>query len=958
MEKDEKNLQLKIDFIKHLSLCLRNTKSYPSGHPYISKTLTEATDLLREVMSGKPELPLAFFENNLFVEESRIDREVAPAVSGLVNTAIRLDLRSISFKKGVTSEELQNLFNLLSLDRLSLEKGGGMYKILEEMKLTHIGFNEIEFGIISKRGEMKKGTVSVSWEVFQKMLNLPENLSATLKENPEEIADLMFQTPLSNLGDFSEDETKKDSEEWKGLSELDRAVKNVENFVLALKNQSTEGTPYLKGLSEFITHVKPTLEKRVKDREAFDSKVGEVLEKSLEETPDPEIVKAALIQYQVLRKEGHSEKDSYSAIQNFLTTLPMSQARMERILPLIENTLKEGISGESTPSSPLSWDLFDKMLKIPDQLIETLKKNPEGVAEMMFQNPMPNLKEGVEWKNLSNLDRAMTNVEGMVQTLFNQYSDTDKSRYIKGITELIVLLKPIMAGKVDDQDSFNSRVANVFRNALHRVPDKDLVDAVMSRFQEIRQEGKSDDDALALVKKFVSTIAVDPDRRERLYPSIKSGLAQEMEKPVTPAASPESSQGSGLPKDVSIIEAERTRGGSSVLLGKESYEKMKIQVKEGLVAEDVDQLLTPFLKALDDSSPERRKWGSESIGNLLVSLLEKEKFQATEKLVKMLKERLDQEESFEVYLTHVSTMERVASVMRGKGRLDVAEEIQKIFSEQISSESKRKRAIQALGKVGGTDALISLLSALWESGIYKEVRDAIVQMGKEAMPLIMEIFLEAEDKTLRRRVHDLLVHVGKNAIEPLRGIFQDERWYVRRDCASILGGIGDPSSLTSLVTLLRDSNDLVRMEALNGIGKIGGEEAERILFDNLKEGSIQMKTEAIRILGKIGGRFAAQNLSNTLLQESNERFQKEICRTLGQLGKEEAVETLLKVMEGSSISGRLKYSDDLRVNAIFALSKIGGKTAQERIQKLTSDKSRQIQLAAQSALRRMEEIRK
>ncbi|MCH7761952.1 hypothetical protein IIA15_11230, partial [candidate division TA06 bacterium] len=198
--KEEKFLQLTVDLIKHLSVCLRSMQSYPPGHPFIQKTLTETLNILKKTMAGKTEMAMAIFENNFFVEGLRVDKKIAPAVPSLVNLLNRFDVRSITFREGVAKEELHDLFNLLSMDRVSLQKKGGILKIASEMNLPHIGLNEIEFGIISKQGEVTKGTVTISWDSFQKMLNAPEKMISTLKQNPESIADLMFEAPLAEGG--------------------------------------------------------------------------------------------------------------------------------------------------------------------------------------------------------------------------------------------------------------------------------------------------------------------------------------------------------------------------------------------------------------------------------------------------------------------------------------------------------------------------------------------------------------------------------------------------------------------------------------------------------------------------------------------------------------------------------------------------------------------------------------
>ncbi|MCH7761395.1 HEAT repeat domain-containing protein, partial [candidate division TA06 bacterium] len=783
-------------------------------------------------------------------------------------------------------------------------------------------------------------------------------------------------------------------EEWKSLSDLDRAMINVEGVAQTLYNQygETEKSKYIKGLTEFVMLLKPSLEGRVKDRDAFNTRMAKVFRNALSKASDKEVVDAVMSRFREIRQEGQSVEDSLAHIQKFISTLSLDQEQKDRIYPTIKAAIDQERRVEvtptpsaPTPSAPISGEVFQKMLTDPGKMISTLKQNPEGLSALMFQAPLPDMggtsegeggvpgKAGIpispeEWKNLSKLDRAVTNVERVAQSLFNLHGEKEKSQYLKGLTEFIILLKPTLEAKVEDREAFNARMAKVLRNAFARVPDKDLVDAVMSRFQEIRQEGKTEDDSLALIRKFVSTLSLDPERKEQVYPALEAGLAQEMGKSPTAPASPGAAPGLGVPSggkfallgeetlgDISITHAEHIRGGEAVLLAKDSVEELKTQIKDRIELEDVDQIMSPFIKALEDPSPEIRKRAAESVGELLVSLLTKEKFQASDKLLKTLKENLEKEESFEVYLAYVSVMEKVARIMREKGQDEISDEIQGIFTDQISSESKRKRAIQALGKVGGRDALASLLSALWESGIYKEVREAIVQMGKEAMPLIIDIYLEAEDRTLRRRIHDLIIHIGKEAIEPLLPTLEDERWNIRRESASILKVIGDPSAIKPLSRLLKDPHELVRMEAFNGIGKIGGEDAEKSLLEILKEGEPRARLEAIRTLGKIGEDLSVQALSDLLTQEENQRIQKEICRVLGQIGKDQAIEPLKNILAESSFLGRSKYSDDIRVSAIFALAKIGGEVVQEELQRLTEDKNRQIQLAAQSALKRLQD---
>jgi HEAT repeat protein len=71
------------------------------------------------------------------------------------------------------------------------------------------------------------------------------------------------------------------------------------------------------------------------------------------------------------------------------------------------------------------------------------------------------------------------------------------------------------------------------------------------------------------------------------------------------------------------------------------------------------------------------------------------------------------------------------------------------------------------------------------------------------------------------------------------------------------------------------------------------------------------------------------------------------------MGHVVAVEGLTKLIEEAAFMGRPKYPDAVRVNALFALARIGGDAARSVVEKAVDDKSRSVQIAAQSALRRM-----
>jgi len=727
-DKDAEFAKLVKEIVKHLALSLRNVRSYPSGHPFVTKSLEETHRLLGEAVHGKRELVVVLFENALMIEGYKVDRRAVPAVQGFTRDMTRTDIRSITFSPAVTPGDILRLLQIMAMDRLKLREAGGAIQAFKKTALKTIGLNEVEYGIITKRGSPTAETASLDWKSFIESLRAS---GAIVPANVGEVADFLASEGEGEGGGASDGQT--------AFSNMERVVSSMLSFYGDDRRKE-----FAKWFANFVAGVKPVLETKLEDKDAFETKMATLLRRNLSLISDTELV------------------------------------------------------------------------------------------EMMMESATK-----------------------------------------KGITQ--------------EQDV--AREARAFLDALSI------------------QEEKSDD----LLEKL---------QRRILSEGGSGGGGAEL-------------------------------GEDMVVTPKEALETLKEKASSTLGTEDVDAVIEPFIKTLEDSSPVIRKKGAESLGEMLLGLIDKGKFSIAERSIMVLEEKMEREEDFSVYVAYVSVLELIARKMRKAGRTDIAKKIQEAFAEQISSEQKRKRAVQALGRVGGKDALSSLLSALWESGIYKEVRDAIVGIGREAMPMVMDLFKAAEDKLLRRRMIDLIVNIGPNAIPYLLDASQDDSWFVRRDIAAILANFDDPGAVYVLDRLSKDEEFMVRETALEAMSKIKGPDAENILVEALKDPNERVRATVIRLLVKRPSDKGAVALSKMALESTNEELQKKICGTLGHMGKEAAVEPLSELIQETVFLGRYKHSESVRVNALFALAKIGGDAARAVIEKARKDKSRPVQIAAQSALKRM-----
>jgi HEAT repeat protein len=730
------------EIVKHLALSLRNVRSYPSGHPFVSKSLSETHELLRYALEGRSELVVVLFENALMIEGQKVDRKDVPAVMGFTKDMSRTDIRSITFTQAVTPADIQGVLGVLAMDKLHLKEAGGALAAFQQTGIKSVGLNEVEYGIITKKGSPTAETASLDWDSFIESLRAA---GPSLDASPEQISDLLLKDQTGGAG--------------------------------------------------------------------------------------------------------------------------------------------------------------------------------------------------------SDGDAAYANMAKAISEMVSVYGEDRKAEFAKWFVTFVSRVKPLVQDKLKDKDAFESKMAALIRQNIGSMSDSDLIEAMM---EASGGGGKKDEEDIAReARAFLDALAIQQEQKVDLLEKLQQKLLSQTGPGGPGVGGPGAGSGAGPGLGGASL------GEGVVVTSKESLEKLKERAAGTLGTGEVDTMLGPFLRTLDDPSADVRRKGAESMGEMLLGLVDKERYLLAEKSILILKDKMEEEEDFQVYLAYVSVMEKIARKMRESDRQDIAEKIEAVFTEQISSEQKRKRAVQALGKVGGKDALISLISALWESGIYKEVRDAIVGMGKEAMPMVMEVFREAEDKLFRRRLIDLISNIGKEAIPFLNEACGDESWFVRRDIATVLGNIGDPACISPLKRLFNDKEYTVKEEALEAIAKIGGDVAEATLVEALQDPNKKVRDAAIKFLGRTSSEKAAASLAELALSSTDELFQKEICATLGQMGNQIAVEPLAQLLEETVFLGRHKHPDTVRMNAVYALAKIGGAAAEAAVERATKDKSRAVQVAAQSAHKRM-----
>lgn len=105
--------------------------------------------------------------------------------------------------------------------------------------------------------------------------------------------------------------------------------------------------------------------------------------------------------------------------------------------------------------------------------------------------------------------------------------------------------------------------------------------------------------------------------------------------------------------------------------------------------------------------------------------------------------------------------------------------------------------------------------------------DELKQIGE---PVVNQL-IEALSSRVNQQAEKALIEIGKPAVPLLMdALLHDQDFWVRRYSAETLGCIGDPIAVDSLIRALSDSKDYVVMEACVSLGQIGDERAVKPLI--------------------------------------------------------------------------------------------------------------------------------
>lgn len=301
--------------------------------------------------------------------------------------------------------------------------------------------------------------------------------------------------------------------------------------------------------------------------------------------------------------------------------------------------------------------------------------------------------------------------------------------------------------------------------------------------------------------------------------------------------------------------------------------------------------------------------------------------------------------------------------MTGAGRLVLLQALAllcQLAADRGQETVRREFALHALHQLAEPELVDFLIDGLCEKELAEQHRklltSILVFLKQRAISRLMERLAQEKSAGNRKQLSMALSRQGAQAIPLLAEYLLDERWYVVRNAATILGEIRDPAAARHLNPLLHHDDIRVCREAIRALTRIGGKGAAQILLDVINDEDDEISRQAILSLGVIGDESAVPGLVKIVRE--GDFFCKQIgrkkdtIRALGEIGSSEALPPLHTLLSQKRLFKRHEHRE-LRVAAAQAIGEIGDPVSAQALEKATHDRSPEVARQAAQAMRQL-----
>ncbi|RMG75274.1 MAG: HEAT repeat domain-containing protein, partial [Nitrospirae bacterium] len=208
-EKIPLDTRLLTNAIIELNISRRNVSLYPKGHPAVNQSIKKAFDYLNQIFEIRPFITVAFAKDTIVVDEHALEKK-NPVFREFALSISRLNVAYITFKKGLTDEELYN-FNKLVTSSRDIFCNEKTQELLGKQGIHHIEVGCIDYDSFSFKETTEEQQAEENlWEryvygLLKGTLGGNEAFEVVSELSPEELAQMINEVPDEELDENSYD---------------------------------------------------------------------------------------------------------------------------------------------------------------------------------------------------------------------------------------------------------------------------------------------------------------------------------------------------------------------------------------------------------------------------------------------------------------------------------------------------------------------------------------------------------------------------------------------------------------------------------------------------------------------------------------------------------------------------------------------------------------------------------
>jgi HEAT repeat protein len=220
--------------------------------------------------------------------------------------------------------------------------------------------------------------------------------------------------------------------------------------------------------------------------------------------------------------------------------------------------------------------------------------------------------------------------------------------------------------------------------------------------------------------------------------------------------------------------------------------------------------------------------------------------------------------------------------------------------------------------------------------------------GDEAVDVLLDQLAYAELAKDRRVLFNVIAELGLGVPTLIR-MLSDDRWYVVRNAAELLGRISAMAAEEPLAKVLRHKEARVRRSAALALAKLGTPGAITALRDAIGDPKPEVRLHAILAVADRREPGIVAAVVRALDAEKDMEVQAAILAVLGKIGTPVAVRRLIAA---AADDGKLfrRRPTPMRVAAVRALAEAQTPEAVAAIQSLTNDRDKEVRDSAAKGL--------